>query len=186
MTVKNALFTGAAILALAACGENATNAPSGEAGKSAVNLEKSSPLDRTFRLSDGEPVDADAILALMPGNVRPTYESAEFDESLGATVLSDLRFADADDGEAVVVERAEFYGVDLDAIERIQNADSMGGKLETVFEKVRFLNVSTEGFEDDETDAEVDLTIAGVEFDKLQIKPGLFADDDPGFKEVGS
>ena len=66
-------------------------------------------------------------LALMPEDERPSYDTARFDESLGATVVENLRFADADDGEAVVVSRAEFYGVDMDAIERIRGADADPG-----------------------------------------------------------
>lgn len=178
IAIKKTLFTSAAILALTACGKGDKGATPGPSAKKAADIEAASPLDRDFRLSGGEPVDADALLAFFPARSRPTYDSADFEDDIGATVLTNLRFADANDGEAVVVERAEFFGVDLDAIERVKTAES--GNFETVFEKVRLINIASEGFDDE--DAQIDLTIAGVELDKLQIKPGVLnGDKDPGF-----
>ena len=92
---------------------------------------------------------------------------------MGATVVTNLRFADANDEEGVVAERAEFYGVDLEAINRINAAEDAptDAPFETVFEKVRLLNVASEGLEDAD-DAELEVVIGGIEFDKLQIRQG--------------
>ncbi len=181
MTLSKTLLAGAAALALVSCGkkEKDADAPASETSQQAAKLNASSPLEKTFQLSDAEPVDIDALLALLPEGKRPTYESATFDDGIGATVVSNLRFADADDGEAVIVERAEFFGVDLDAINRVSNAENVGADapFESIFTKVRFHNVSAEGFEGEE---DARFTIGGVEFDQLQVRQGGVDGDGEG------
>lgn len=169
------LAAGCAALVLAACGGDG-----GEASRDAAKSGAASPLEAEFRLSDAAPMDVDALFALMPADARPTYDSAEFDDGLGATVVTNLRFADADDGEAVIVERAEFFGVDMDAVERVRTAEDAGADapFETIFQKVRLYNVASEGLEDE--DAELSLTIAGVEFDMLKARQGGLQGDGEG------
>lgn len=161
------LAAGCAAILLAACGGDG-----GDANRGAAKSTAASPLEAEFSLKDATPMDVDVLFALMPEEARPTYESAEFDASLGATVVTNLRFADADDGEAVVVERAEFFGVDMDAIERVREAGDVGADapFETIFQKVRLHNIASEGLEDE--NAELSLTIAGVEFDMLKVRQG--------------
>ena len=175
MKAFHVLAAGCAAFVLAACGGDG-----GEANRDAGKSSAASPLEAEFRLSDASPMDVDALFALMPEDGRPTYESAAFDDALGATVVTNLRFADADDGEAVVVERAEFFGVDMDAVERVRTAENPGADapFETVFQKVRLYNVAAEGLEDD--DAELSLTIAGVEFDMLKVRQGGLEGDGEG------
>lgn len=169
------LAAGCAVLLLAACGGDGS-----DTAKSAAKSTAASPLEAEFSLKDASPMDIDALFALMPEDARPTYESVEFDASLGATVVKNLRFADADDGEAVVVERAEFFGVDMDAIERVRSASDAGADapFETIFQKVRLHNVASEGLE--EENAELSLTIAGVEFDLLKVRQGGLEGDGVG------
>ena len=180
MKISKLWLACAAALALAACGQKdaGVDAPKSESSAKASKTGTPSPLEERFSLKDAEPFDVDALFALAPEDSRPTYESAEFDDKLGATVVSNLRFADANDGEAVIVERAEFYGVDMDAIDRIKNASeaSPDAPYENVFQKVRFFNVKTEGFEDDSGDLE----IGGVEFDNLSIRQGGIEGDGEG------
>lgn len=183
MTFSKTLLAGAAALALVSCGkkDEGGDAPASETSQQAAKLSAASPLEKSFRLAEAEPVDIDALFALMPEDNRPTYESATFDDSIGATVVSNLRFADDDDGEAVIVERAEFFGIDLDAIERVRGAEEAGPEapFEKIFEKVRFFNVKTEGFEDAEREA-ANLSVGGVEFDQLQIRQGGSESDGAG------
>ena len=163
---------------LVSCGQkDSADAPRSAASEQASKTSAASPLDSDFRLKDAAPIDVDALFALMPETSRPTYDSASFDEELGATVVTNLRFADANDDEGVVAERAEFYGVDLEAIDRIKAAQDapLDAPFETVFEKVRLLNVASEGLED--ADAELAIVIGGIEFDKLQIRQGGFDGD---------
>ncbi len=182
MNISKILLTGVAVLSLAACGkkDERETAPLSDTSAQAAKVSAGSPLDADYRLKDAEPIDVDALFALMPETSRPTYENASFDDKLGATIVTQLRFADADDGEAVIVERAEFYGVDMEAIDRVRSAEDAGAAapFETLFQKVRFLNVTTEGYEDQ--DAEAAITVAGVEFDKLQIRQGGVGSDDDG------
>lgn len=174
MTYSKILLAGAAALALVACGKKDDAGPGGEAAK--VSAE--SPLEKSFRLEDAEPVDIDALLALMPEDGRPAYDSAEFDDRLGATVVTNLRFADADDGESVAVERAEFYGVDLDAVERVKSAKDAGpdAPFETLFRKVRLMNMSAVGFEEEDAT----FSIGGIEFDRLAVRQGGVKGDGAG------
>ncbi|MEO1137017.1 MAG: hypothetical protein AAFW68_10495, partial [Pseudomonadota bacterium] len=142
MKFSNALLAGVAALALSACGkkDEAVEGPQSETTRQATNADAASPLDASFSLDDAGPVDIDALLALMPEESRPSYETATFDDALGATVVENMRFADAQDGEAVTVRRAEFYGVDMEAIGRVRDAEgaSADAPFETVFQKVRF------------------------------------------------
>lgn len=180
MNYSKAILMGIAALALVACSKKDTDnaAPETPSSREAANVSASSPLESEFRLSDAEPVDVDQLLALLPEGGRPSYDGAEFDDDLGATVVSNLRFADRDDGEAIVVERAEFYGVDLEAIDRVKTAEDAGPQspFEVVAQKVRFLNVSAEGFDG----SEGRFAIGGVEFDGLSIRQGGFKGDGEG------
>ena len=178
MSFSKIILAGAAALALTACGgkDKASDAPKSEASAKAAKVSAASPLESEFRLKDAEPVDIDAFFALLPADARPDYESAKFDEKLGATVVTNLRLADANDGESVLIERAEFFGLDMGAIERIDAATTADNNApyEVVFQKVRLLNISAEGF-DTESGS---LTIAGAEFDKLGIRPGIDIGED--------
>jgi len=172
MRFSKTLLAGAVALALVACGDKdkAGEAPKSETAAKAAKASTASPLDSKFRIKDGEPFDFDVLLAQMPEESRPAYDSAEFDQKLGATVVTNLRFADADDGESFLIGRAEFFGVDMDAIERIENATevSADAPFETVFQKVRLLDISAEGFDDENAV----FTIGGAEFDQLAIRQG--------------
>ncbi len=172
MRISKILIAAAAAFALVACGDKDAGgeAPKSEASAKAAKVSSTSPLDADFRLKDGQEVDIAALLAMMPDEANPTYDSIAFDTKLGATVISNLRFADDDGGEAILVKRAEFYGVDLDAIARIDNATDVGADApyETIFEKVRLLDISAEGVDEDEGS----MTIGGIEFDKLSIRQG--------------
>jgi hypothetical protein len=181
MKLSNILLAGVAALALVSCGKKeGAGGPSSETSAAAAKADAGSPLDRSFSLKGGAPVEIDEVLALLPEDSRPSYESASFDDALGATVVQNLRFADADDGEAVTVARAEFYGVDMDAVARVRAAEKAGADapFETIFEKVRLLDIASEGLE--EEGEAVRMTIGGVEFDKLQIRQGGVEGDGEG------
>ncbi len=182
MKFSNVLLASVAAMALVSCGkkDKAADGPTSQSSQLAAKADAGSPLDTRFSLKGAEPVEIDALLALIPETERPTYEAAKFDSALGATIVENLRFADANDGEAVVVARAEFYGVDMDAIERVRGAQNAGpdAPFETVFQKVRFLDVASEGLEEGGESAK--LTIAGVEFDRLEIRQGGVEGDGTG------
>jgi hypothetical protein len=172
MRISKILIAGAIAFALVACGDKDAGgeAPKSAASAKAAKASAASPLDADFRLKDGEEVDIASLLAMMPDDANPTYDSVAFDKKIGATVVSNLRFADDDGGEGILIKRAEFYGVDVDAIARIDNAADAGADapFETVFQKVRLLDVSAEGIEEKEGA----MSIGGIEFDKLAIRQG--------------
>lgn len=177
MTFSKTLLAGVAALALVGCGGSdgeGGDAPKTQSSAKAAKLTTASPLDADFKLNDATALDIDKFLALLPEDARPTYDNTEFDAGLGATIVQNLRFSDSEDGEAVIIERAEFYGVDEEAIERIGAAQDVGpdAPYETVFQKVRFLNLSSEGFEDEETGETLSVSIGGIEFDKLHMRQG--------------
>lgn len=175
MTNRTFWLAGAAALALVACGKGGdSDAPAAKASGEAAKLSASSPLDKKFTLKNAEETDIDEFFSMFPAENRPTYDSASFDKSTGAMVVTDLRFADADDGEGVVFERAEFYGLDQAAIDRVQDAEDAGADapFEKIFEKVRLLNMSAEGMSDAESGEEMNLSIAGIEFDNFSVRQG--------------
>ena len=184
MIIRQFLLAGAAALALGACGgkDDGADAPTTETSAQAAKTSAPSPLERKFALKDAEAVDFDRFVARLPADLRPTYDEAAFDASLGATVVANMRFADEEDGEAVVIERAEFYGLDEEAIDRVATAEDAGpdAPFETIFEKVRLLNVRSEGFANEEEGRVAEVLIDGVEFDKLAVRQGGFEGNSDG------
>ncbi len=175
MTTRKIWLAGAAVLALVACGKkDDSGAPAGGASGEAASLSASSPLDKKYTLKDGEATDIDKFFLILAPENRPTYESAAFDASIGATVVQNLKFGDADADEEITIERAEFYGIDQAAIDLVQNTENAGpdAPYEKIFDKVRLLNMTVEGLDDPESNRTVDISIAGIEFDNLSIRQG--------------
>lgn len=182
MRFRVIFLAGAAALAVCACGKNGAGAASGPAAQ----VSAASPLATPYKVEGGEKVDVDALLALL-GDGKATYGAATFDEKLGATVVTDLRFEQrhtlTEDGEevviegdAVTVERAELYGVDMEAIDRVKaGAAAIDAPFERIFDKVRLFGVQP-GSENDGG-----ATIGAVEFDEFRLRHGGFPegeDDD--------
>lgn len=178
MRSNSLLLTSAAIFTLIGCGgsKGGTEA-AGSVSKEnvkAASLTAPSPLDTKFTLKDGEPLDITGLLSLMPEDSRPSYESVDFDASLGATVISNLKFVDPADGEEISIERIELFGVDTDAMERVNTTEDAGvdAPFETIFQKVRMFGIAPEG----ESDGS-DLSIGAIEFDRLRIRQGGIDND---------
>lgn len=182
MLTRTILLAGVAALALGACGKKeAAGAPETKSSAAAAQTGAASPLDAPFALKGAKAVEADAIFALLPEDGRPTYESARFDETLGATVVTKLVFSDDDDGstEKLLIDRAEFYGVDLDAIDRAKDGTgAVDAPFESIFQKVRLFGVSTQSADGDDAD----LRIGGVEIDRFRIRQGGFKDGEDSDK----
>lgn len=176
MTLRKILFACAALLALAACGKKEE---AGTPEKSAASAQAAaSPLDSEFTLEGAKPLDVDALFAFLPEDSRPTYDSAKFDEKLGATVVSNLRFHE-NGAETFTIARAEFYGVDLDAIERVKAAEtaSADAPFETIFQKIRIFDLTANDGDADNSKA----TIGAAEIGALRVRQGgLKGVDDNG------
>ncbi|MBB5517229.1 hypothetical protein [Amphiplicatus metriothermophilus] len=176
MKLRPLLLAGTAALALASCGKKEeARAPETATSAAAARVDAPSPLDKPFALKGAEAVEAEAIFALLPAAARPTYENASFDAKLGATVVTGLRFADEDGaGDALLVERAELYGVDLDAVERVKAAETAApdSPFETVFQKVRLFGVRPEAKD------EAEIVAGAVELDRLRLRQGAFSEAD--------
>ena len=175
--MRQVLMASAAVFALTACGSD-----KGGAGKStaaptdrkAASVSAPSPLDKSFSLKDAQALDVDALFALMPEDARPSYEGFAFDDKLGATVITNLKFSDDGGDGAVTIDRAELYGVDLEAVSRVNAAEDAGidAPFETIFEKVRLFGVKPDG---EGEDAEV--SVGAVEIDRLRLRHGGVDDD---------
>ena len=175
MMTRKILLAGAAALALVACGKkDDSGAPAAAASGDAANLSATSPIDKKFALKDGEEINIDEFFAILAVDNPPTYDSAAFDKSLGATVVTNLRFGGGEGDDPVVVERAEFYGVDEEAMSRVRQAKDAGpdAPYEQIFEKVRLFNLSTNRTGDAESDGQADVSIGGIEFDKFALRQG--------------
>lgn len=155
----------AALLAVLAC-ERKSGAPTSPTSLVAADLAADSPLEKPFRLKDGEELDVDRLFALLPPDLRPTYDAAAYDATLGATVVTNLRLRPSGQ-RAFSAERAEFYGVDIEKIERL-NAErdaSRDAPLERVAEKMRLYGVETGSATERTT------RIGAVEIDHLRVRP---------------
>ncbi|MEL7490640.1 MAG: hypothetical protein AAGJ73_07965 [Pseudomonadota bacterium] len=175
MPMKSVFLAGVAALALVGCGGEGgdAGASTSRAASKAASPKAASPIDAKFSLKDAAPLDVDALFALMPGASRPTYASADFDDKLGATVLTDLQFTDPSDGGGVTIDRVELFGVDPDAMSRVNAATdaSVDAPFETIFEKVRLYGVQPNGEGDDAI-----INFGAVEIDKLQLRQGGYDD----------
>lgn len=186
MKLKPILLAATAALALVACGKKeGAGAPETKSSAAAARAEAGSPLDAPYRLKNAKEVDVEALFALLPEGARPTYDSAKFDARLGATVLTNLRFVDSnpdDDVEfdGVAIDRAELYGVDMTAVERIRAAANaaVDAPFEKVFDKVRLFGLKPVNAEDRNV-----MTIGAAEIDRFRLRQGGFrdADENPAF-----
>ncbi|MEL7487860.1 MAG: hypothetical protein AAGJ87_11665 [Pseudomonadota bacterium] len=170
MKFRSILCAGVAALALAACGDKSSDA-GGDAKPSnarAASAGAPSPINKPFSLKGGEPLDVEAFFSLMPADARPEYASAEFDDKLGATVITDIKFTEGEAGDTVTIDRAELYGVDIDAINRMNAAEpSIDAPFETLFQKVRLFGVTPNGEGED-----ADVSLGAVEIDALRVRQG--------------
>jgi len=176
MIGKNFLLAGVAALALAGCSgkDGKASAPQTAASAKAVDVKAQSPIELKYKQKGAKALDVDAFFALMD-DAQATYDDASFDEKLGATVVTNLRLADANDSDGLTVERAEFYGVDLDAIGRVadKSAAAIDAPFENVFSKVRLYGVTPIDSDDDAPDVK----IGALELDALRIRRGGVNED---------
>jgi len=166
MTLKRAALALVAAFAFGACAKK-SDAPRTSTSMEAADVNAASPLDRPYRIKNADALDIDRLFEIAPLYLRPTYEKASFDAKKGATIVTGLKFGGK---EGFVAERAEFYGVDLDAIERIEAGEggALNAPMETVLRKLRLFDVKSVDI-DDETGA---VTIGAVEIDALRIRQG--------------
>ncbi|MEM6415690.1 MAG: hypothetical protein AAF720_13660 [Pseudomonadota bacterium] len=187
-------------VALSACGgEEPGNAVSDvtAAAADAIALKKDSPIDTPFSLKGAQAVDLDAVLALIPEAVRPSYGSATFDEKRGAMVVTDLKFAPRVDvtlesgdasfqGAGLTAARAEIYGLDPDALKRIDEAVIEGqaryrADFEDVLVKMRLFDIEqATDTEQSATDEASQTAVGALEFDGLAIRLGAFGGVEEG------
>ena len=180
MRASTFVLAALAAISLVACGKKSetSDAPRTEASAKAAKAAGQSPLDLPFNLKGGEEINVDEFLALLADDEAPAYEAVSFDDKLGATIVTNLVFADSGDGERVTIARAELYGVDMDAITEIKanNGGAADAPFKTVFEKVRLFDVKTEGFDE----AGAFITIGAIEFDRMDLRESGFKGDGIG------
>lgn len=158
-----------AAIAIAGCAKKSV-APSSATSLAAADIDAASPLDKPFRLKGGEKLDVDRLFGLLPLYLRPTYDTAAFDPKTGATVVANLKFGDVAAAKGFTAKRAEFYGVDLEKIERLEAAKDapLDAPLSPVLSKLRLFDV--ENVKVDETATRV--SIGAIEIDSLRIRDG--------------
>ncbi|MEK7265920.1 MAG: hypothetical protein AAB227_07450 [Pseudomonadota bacterium] len=158
-----------AAIAVAGCAKK-SDAPSSAASVAAADIDAASPLDKPYRLKGGEKLDVDRLFDLLPLYLRPTYEKAAFDQKTGATIVTNLKFGEVAAGKGFTAKRAEFYGVDLQKIEKLEAAKDApsDAPLSMVLEKVRLFGI--ENVRADETAPNI--SIGAVEIDSLRVRDG--------------
>lgn len=140
-TLKTALLGATAALALVACGSDDKDKAADTKVERPASMSSASPLDKPFTLKDAEPMDVPAFLAGFGLDQMLTYSSAEFDDKLGAAVLTDVKPAGED--QMVSVGRVEVYGLNEDAINTLKSGGSLEDMTE-VFKKIRLYDLNAE------------------------------------------
>lgn len=167
------LIAVAALSLVPACGKK-TGAPGQTASMAAADINAASPLEKPYRVKGGKELDVDRLFDLLPAQLRPTYESSIFDRRSGATIVANLTFGVAGE-EATTIKRAEFFGVDLDRIEKLRSVADKdpNAPLGVVVAKLRLYGVERLG------DDGATMTIGALEFDSLRIREGGLAQTSP-------
>ncbi len=176
MKVLTVVLAIIAAAALGACGKT-PGAPSSPASFEAADLSAASPLDKPYRLKGAGETDIDRLFEILPAYLRPAYDKASFDSKLGATVVTGLRFGDAAASNGFTAARAEFYGVDLEKIERIQAATDAppDAPLDLVLGKLRLFDVASA----DKSETATKTTIGAIEIDSLRVREGGIPKETP-------
>lgn len=173
MVFRRAALAIAAAFAIASCGQK-SDAPRSSTSMEASDVDAASPLDRPYRVKGAEALDIERLFEILPLYLRPTYGAVSFDRKKGATLVSDLKFG----GESgFTAKRAEFYGVDMEAIERIEAGGdgALDAPMETVLLKLRLFDAAS--FSDKEAEGET--TIGAIEVDMLRIRRGGLPKESP-------
>jgi len=162
-----------AALAIVSCGKH-SDAPRSASSMEASDIDAGSPIDRPYRIKNAEALDVDKFFKILPLYLRPTYDKPEFDEKSGATIIRNLKFSGDDE---IAIARAEFYGVDMEAIDRIGAEDITGldAPMETVLRKLRLFDIKSDA---DEADAPA-MMIGAIEIDTLRIRQGGLPEESP-------
>ncbi|MEM1396922.1 MAG: hypothetical protein AAGH38_05685 [Pseudomonadota bacterium] len=159
----------------------------------AISPDEPSPLDTQFRLDDGEEIDVDALFSLLPEDFRPIFDTATFDDDLGATVLTHVRLpAAVFRGEGAVsydlefdglrIDRLELYGVDAGSLEQVLSSDaSVEAPMRRLLTKLRAYGVSGPALHDlsddgrrGSNDDDLKTAIGALEIAGLSVRKGGF------------
>lgn len=161
--MKTILLGACAAVALVACGSS--DKGSSDSGKAASNIASfsASPLDKPYMLKDAEPIDVDALFGGML-----SYDTADFDGKIGATVLTNVTGPAG--GEMLKIGRVELYGVDTDTIDALKSGEPMEAKGE-LFNKVRLYDLAT-AFPIEETGGNGTISVDALEIDTLALQTG--------------
>ncbi len=183
MTLKSFLLAGAASLILFGCGDNSSksvgsseSSVSSSASASRVSqaaASATSPFGAKYTLKNASAFDLDGFIESFGYDGEKPYGSVQFDESLGATIVSNIKF-DSGDGGIITIAKAELFGVDEKAIDLVKNGTAaFDASFETIFQKVRLYDINVAQSEASvEGDEYENFTIGGVEFDKLKLRQG--------------
>ncbi|MEM9706644.1 MAG: hypothetical protein AAF850_11285 [Pseudomonadota bacterium] len=171
--VIRALVAAFALL-LVSCGGSdgeISDAKIGEFEKAAFEPTRAgaSPIDQRFTLKNATPLDIDALVAFIPPPLRVDFEDTNFDETLGATVVTGLRIRGATDEPGVTIGRLELFGVDTAAFQSaFAPADAGGANVLKLFDKIRLFDIKPLA-------ADASGAIEALEIATLQVEQGLFA-----------
>lgn len=171
----------ASLVVVAGCGndEEAEGTRSGSAVENAaesalIDITAGSPIDKPFRISNGDAGDLARFNALMDSADSAPFQvgEASFDENLGALVLTDV--SNTEEGRVFTIGRAELFDVNFDYLEALRADETVTG-LQEVFRKVRLYDVSLSGHEELEFNGTID--VAAVEFDRMQMDSAMTGED---------
>ncbi|GGC97671.1 hypothetical protein [Aquisalinus flavus] len=144
------------------------------AGSALIDITAGSPIDKPFRISNGDAGDLARFNALMDSADSAPFQvgNAAFDDNLGALVLTGI--SNTEEGRVFTIGRAELFDVNFDYLEALRAEETVTG-LQEVFRKVRLYDVSLSGHETLEFNGTID--VAAVEFDRMQMDSAMAGED---------
>jgi hypothetical protein len=105
-------------------------------------------LEDGFELPSGEGFDVDALMEMMPSGLTVSYDEAEFDDDVGATIIEEVEIAfDRLNGLAIEIEELVVWGLDMDYLgARLAGEDA--GTSGRVARRIEAYDVELTGFEE--------------------------------------
>ncbi|MBL9010014.1 MAG: hypothetical protein JNL56_02435 [Alphaproteobacteria bacterium] len=140
-------------------------------------------------------VDVDALLKLLPPEVKASYESKSYDALSGFTTIKNLKFADPanEAGNNVVIGLVSLRGLDLAAFEYVFDFAKYGATPDETFKQlfgeviVNGVTITANGAPAGSIES---LAFGGVQMKQLQVKPpgtgGAPASEIDGIKFAGA
>ena len=165
MPIRKLLLSSLSAALLASCASVPSQGP----------LTAESLLSQPYSLTNATALDADAFLGQLPGWLETSFDTAQFDASIGATVINNLIIAPAGAPKyRLRVARATIWGGDTDQFAAVMSGAASSG-LGQVFDRISMEGITSEGLTWDGGAQTIALNIEKIVMDGFSAKSINFA-----------